>query len=196
MVPLRHTKTRWKELRYSSSVTQGLFQLRGWGQCVQQMDGGTLALPLFSALVSVGCILIGVHQTIWTRNLNAPHWECFVGQSSRSISITLLSLTFLTSPTISRNQTQSWNYNPQCDRSSVSLAFKHLASIHWQNILVIMPGLMLSLSKIVPQPVQLSVELPPLQVEWLWNHLAVPQWAQRYTTSVSLGLYQRREQHY
>ena len=42
----------------------------------------------------------------------------------------------------------------------------------------------------------LSVELPPLSVASPWSHLVVLQSTQRYTTGVSQGLYQRREQHY
>ena len=42
MAPLIHIKTHWRELRYSSSVTWGLSQLGGQGQCVGQMGGGTL----------------------------------------------------------------------------------------------------------------------------------------------------------
>ena len=51
MVPLRHTKTQLRELRYSSSVIQGLSQLGRWGQCVEQMGGGALTLPLLCAQV-------------------------------------------------------------------------------------------------------------------------------------------------
>ena len=51
MAPMNHIKTHWRELRYSSCVTQCLFQLGGWGQCVEQMEGGTLTLPLLCAQV-------------------------------------------------------------------------------------------------------------------------------------------------
>ena len=51
MVPLRHTKTQLRELRYSSSVIQGLSQLGRWGQCVEQMEDGALTLPLLCAQV-------------------------------------------------------------------------------------------------------------------------------------------------
>ena len=51
MAPLNHIKTQLRELRYSSDVTQGLFQLGGWGQCVEQMGGGSLILPLLCAHV-------------------------------------------------------------------------------------------------------------------------------------------------
>ena len=52
MAPLGHTRTHWRELRYSSNVTQGLSQLGEWGQCVEQMEDGTLTLLLLCAHVS------------------------------------------------------------------------------------------------------------------------------------------------
>ena len=51
IAPLSHIKTQLRELRYSSGVTQGLSQLGGWGQCAEQMEGGTLTLPLLCAQV-------------------------------------------------------------------------------------------------------------------------------------------------
>ena len=41
-VPLRHIKTHFRVLRYSSDVAQGLFKLAGRGQCVKEMEGGIL----------------------------------------------------------------------------------------------------------------------------------------------------------
>ena len=54
MVPLIHIKTQLRELRYSSDVTQVLFHLGGWQQCVEQIEGGTLTL-----------LIIGVHVRMW-----------------------------------------------------------------------------------------------------------------------------------
>ena len=51
MVPLTHIKAYWRELRYSSSATQGLFQLGRQGQCAHQMEDGTLTLLVLCAQV-------------------------------------------------------------------------------------------------------------------------------------------------
>ena len=53
MVRLNHIKTQLRELRFSSNVTQSLFQLRGWEQCVEQIRGGTLTLLILLAHVSI-----------------------------------------------------------------------------------------------------------------------------------------------
>ena len=51
MAPLIHIKAQLRELRYSSSVTQGLFQLGGQGQCAHQMEDGILTLLVLCAQV-------------------------------------------------------------------------------------------------------------------------------------------------
>ena len=52
MAPLIHIITHWRVLRYSSAVIQGLSQLGGQGQCVQQMEDGLLTLLVLCAYVS------------------------------------------------------------------------------------------------------------------------------------------------
>ena len=73
MVPLNHIKTQLRELRYSSDVTQGLSQLGGWGQCVEQMGGGTLTLPLLCAHVIQSVAVSGTvfcHQVMYYQFIN------------------------------------------------------------------------------------------------------------------------------
>ena len=53
MVRLNHIKTQLRELRFSSNVTQSLFQLRGWQQYVEQTRGGALTLLIIGAHVSI-----------------------------------------------------------------------------------------------------------------------------------------------
>ena len=53
MVLLNLIKTQLRELRYSSDVTQCLFQLREGGECVEQIRDGVLTLQITDVHVSV-----------------------------------------------------------------------------------------------------------------------------------------------
>jgi len=55
MAPLNHIKTQLRELKYSSDVTQCLFQLRGWELFVELMGCGPLTRIILIAHVSVYC---------------------------------------------------------------------------------------------------------------------------------------------
>ena len=68
MAQLIHIKIQLREPRYTSCVTQGLFQLGGWEQCVQQIGGGTLTLSILFVPVS---LLIFSHVS----SVDAKHHE-------------------------------------------------------------------------------------------------------------------------
>ena len=66
MVPVLPIKTQRRELRYSSGVIQGLSQLGGWGQCVEQMAGGLLILLIWCAHVR------------WCGRMMYELWSCTI----------------------------------------------------------------------------------------------------------------------
>ena len=80
MVPLRHTKSQLRELRYSSGVTQGLSQLGGWEQCVLQIRGGPLTLLIIGAhvrtIIEDSQTILPLHQLQWWRMVLFPVHAC------------------------------------------------------------------------------------------------------------------------